>query len=461
MQNGLDIQRPCLPKVVLLSAMFLAVTPVHAAENAGDPLTQARTALYDQIEAGLKFFERSFGPAFLEQLRRSHREQKGRELEEFVREVCPVKQNAALTVKPDGTLDVVMPGKPDRRVQGGSPFKNRSDLMKLDSNDQLRQFKIDHIAGVLANGIKLYLVSSDKKSGNKVRGGFGQCMVYSFNEGQPLYALGYARALGEDGDSLWAELAGLLYASGRLTYRDFDAAEKYLELALKHGNDRSSINQVKTTLALIERYQKAGGENLVKEPAGPCGLAEVTARNASEPLDPKLMRRVWNTGEIVALVPLRHLLEKQTPQTEKAWEGASALVKIAQKKAGQPARGLASIPDFKGSKKVRAQKTVGFIFRQARVAEKALEKEMGPRAGALFMTSTAGHMLNALNRMGIPNVNRQLGDLLMRHGPDSGLPCEAWAGLAARADIKVKRDDLIAAWSRAEKSAEATFPKTR
>jgi hypothetical protein len=282
MKNGQVVQQLQLPTMALLSALFLAVTPAYTADReafignsgaleedsliriwkaASDPVAQERAALYDQIEGGLQFFTEAFGPDFIEKMRRAHREQAARELEDFVREICPIKQNAALVTKQDGTLHVVMPSESDQRVKNGLPFKDPLDLKQLDASDELRRLKIDYIAGVIADGVTLHLVSS----GDRVRGAFGQCMIYSLNKNQPLFALGYARALGEDGDPLWAELAGFLYASGRLTYRDLSAAEKYLKLGMKKGRERNSLIRIRKTIQQIKRYQRAGGENLVIE----------------------------------------------------------------------------------------------------------------------------------------------------------------------------------------------------
>lgn len=220
-------------------------------------IRRASAVLNGEIARNLKALKGEFGPDFMDQLRQRHREEQGHDFEQFAREVCPVKDNAALVVK-DDDLSLVMNSDPDKEVAGGRPLTN---LAWLDPSPETRRMMIEYAAGVLADGI--YAQMAGRKQIGAV---FGQCMVRALNAGHTLVVLGYARAFAEDGQKLGAELAGLIYGSGELLYRDFNAAERHFRLAAD-GADGGAAERIEKVLRLIDLYRKSGGEMVVLDPA--------------------------------------------------------------------------------------------------------------------------------------------------------------------------------------------------
>ena len=221
-------------------------------------LRRASVVLNRGIAQNLQFFKSEFGSEFMEQMRQSYRDQ-GKDFEQIAREVCPVKDNAALVIEDNGDLTLVMNDDPNKKVARGRPL---SDPAFLDPNPDTRRLMIEYAVGVLADGINARIAGQEQ-----ITTMFARCMIRALNAGHTLVALGYAQALADEGDELWAELAGLIYGSGDLLHRDFNAAEKYLRLAAEGDAQSSAVKRVERVLDLIDSYRKSGGEMVVLDPA--------------------------------------------------------------------------------------------------------------------------------------------------------------------------------------------------
>lgn len=132
-----------------------------------------------------------------------------------------------------------------------------------------------------------------------------------------------------------------------------------------------------------------------------------------------------------------------------------------QKNAGRPARGLDPIPSFEGSKIARLKRTIAFTFRQRKTVSAALADRLGDQAAAIFALSSAGYMADALNRMGVPNLNRQLGGMLEKEGPLTGLPCYVWVHTAIKAQSRAKPKEVVKAWAKGTKDADDFWAKAK
>jgi tetratricopeptide (TPR) repeat protein len=188
-------------------------------------------------------------------------------------------------------------------------------------------------------------------------------------------------------------------------------------------------------------------------------LAAAEAGPAKPAASPVALRDAWTMGEAAALAPMQHLVGKPNATIDKAWVIMSDLVRAEQKAAGQPPRGLAEIPEFDGPKSVQLRQAVAFVFRQSKLVERALNKKYGDQAGAVFAVSNAGYLTLTLNRMGVSNVNRQLGKMLTTQAPSSGLPHDVWADTVMKIDSNAKPEEVVEAWDAGRKAAREFLAK--
>jgi len=266
-------------------------------------------------------------------------------------------------------------------------------------------------------------------------------------------------------DSHYAEYldarADLLKKSGKL-----DEAEKDYAAIVKL-DPSNTYRRRQHLLALLElgRKKQADAERKTIARLDPkalqdsgfvCKLADITAKRAGkvEAASPEAQRKAWALGDVVAVVPLQHLIGKPNAKADKVWANLSDLVQAGEKAAGKPPHGLDAIPTFKGSKTAQVQQAVGFIFRQRNKVSTALAGKLGDQGTAVFAVSSAGYMAETLNRMGVPNVNRQLGAILEKEGPMTGLPCYVWVHTAIKAQSRAKPDEVVKAWDKGSKDAK-------
>ncbi len=168
------------------------------------------------------------------------------------------------------------------------------------------------------------------------------------------------------------------------------------------------------------------------------------------------MLRAWNQGQIVALVPLRHVVGNQDAKTAKAWDAMTEFVRTAQPVDDADTKSLDAIPAYTGSKSDQLRQALQFIDDQLAVAKDAADRSNGEQAGAVLVVSAFGHMAEALNRMGVSDLNARFGDSIARFGPPSGLPCELWIEPMLTTLSGADREAVVSAWSEA-KSAFRTL----
>lgn len=223
----------------------------------------------------------------------------------------------------------------------------------------------------------------------------------------------------------------------------------YLYGLLLVRTQQGDARQAKRLRAQIDKLKP----DYLDNPERACELATAGPAPTGPAIPPATLRDVWSMGEVAALAPIQHLIGKPNATIDKAWDVMSNLVRAEQKAAGEPPRGLAQIPKFDGSKSDQLKQTIGFIFRQAKVAEAALEKKYGKRAAAVFAVSNAGYLAATLNGMGVPNVNVQLGKMIAADAPASGLPCGVWADTVAKIEGKAKPAEITKTWDTGRKTA--------
>lgn len=225
----------------------------------------------------------------------------------------------------------------------------------------------------------------------------------------------------------------------------------YLYGLLLVRTEQGDARQAKRLRAQIDKLKP----DYLDNPMRACELATAGTAPTGPAIPPATLRDVWSMGEVAALAPIQHLIGKPNATIDKAWDVLSNLVRAEQKAAGEPAHGLAEIPKFDGSKSDQLKQTIGFIFRQAKAAEAALEKKYGKRAAAVFAVSNAGYLAATLNGMGVPNVNAQLGKMIAAAAPASGLPCGVWADTVAKIEAKAKPADITKTWDAGRITARA------
>jgi len=84
-------------------------------------------------------------------------------------------------------------------------------------------------------------------------------------------------------------------------------------------------------------------------------------------------------------------------------------------------------------KTAQVRQTIGFFFKQRNKVSSAFADKVGGQAAADFDLSSAGYMALGLNRMGVLNLNKQLGEMLQKEGPLTGLPCYVWVQTSIKA----------------------------
>ena len=260
-----------------------------------------------------------------------------------------------------------------------------------------------------------------------------------------------------------------LYQRGELyrTLGQFDRAhEDFSELIKTDPKDTLALSrrllvlleQGRDPLAEADRARlKSLKSDLFNTLAFRCDVEVIRSRRkaggSSAVPDSRDMRRAWTMGEIIAIVPLRQLTNKLGPKARKSWQAVSEFVRSEQRKAGEEARGLDPLPDFKGPKRKQAKQAIAFIFRQRKTVADVVARKVGEQVRAVFVVSTAGHMIHGLNRIGVPNLNRQLLQMIEKHAPKTSVPCSLWspvAGMATRK--KIKAADATAAWGKVNKA---------
>ncbi len=265
------------------------------------------------------------------------------------------------------------------------------------------------------------------------------------------YVRARADLLVKDGklDEAEKDYAALLKADPKSLY----SRREHLLLLMKLGRDKDAEVERKA----ITRLDRMGLLNS----GFMCRVADIDAARAGEnkPATPKDQRTAWKLGELVALVPLQYLVGKPNEKTNKTWAIVSDLVKAQEKDAGKPARGLDPIPTFKGSKTAQVRQTIAFFFKQRKKVSTALADKVGGQAAADFDVSSAGYMALGLNRMGVPNLNHQLGEMLQKEGPLTGLPCYVWVHTALKTQSRAKPDEVVKAWEKGSKDAEEYWAK--
>jgi hypothetical protein len=228
--------------------------------------------------------------------------------------------------------------------------------------------------------------------------------------------------------------------------------ERVLVLLEQGRNDLAQADRAK-----LEKF----GDFETKSAEFACNMAEARNRYRSTSghasIDRKELQRAWKLGGIVVFIPLQHLISGPNAKGDQLWAELSNLMRAGQKEAGMAVRGLDPLPTFKGSKSLRLRRTIAFIFRQKAVVESVLSKQLGKPESAVFSVSTAGNMLYALNRMGVPNVNGQLTGIVKSYAPESGLPCDVWQKLA---DVSKRPKDVEQAWHNAEKAFDQFVSKS-
>lgn len=223
--------------------------------------------------------------------------------------------------------------------------------------------------------------------------------------------------------------------------------------------DQGRTDQANATLAKLEKL----GDSYAKSAAFACKMAEAKRRQAGKnvhaPINPKELRRVWRLGEIVIVIPLRHLISGPDPKSDKLWADISNFVRRGQQKAGLTGHGLDPLPTLKGNKIARLRQTIGFIFRQKKIFEDLLTKETGESVSAVFSISATGNLFYALNRIGVPNLNGQLLQILKTYGPKSVLPCDVWQKVADMPE-RPQASYVKQLWDEAKKSFEQFVSKS-
>jgi len=193
-----------------------------------------------------------------------------------------------------------------------------------------------------------------------------------------------------------------------------------------------------------------------------CQVADIRAKHADKggAATPKDLTRAWTLGKLVALVPLQYLKGKPDKKDDEAWALVSDVMRAREKATGQEPRGLDPMPEFKGPKIAQVKQAIAFIFQQRKKAEAVLESDSGARTGAVFAVSSAGFMALGLNTMGVPNLNHQLGEIIEKEAPLSGLPCHIWVDAAVKATTHAKPADVAAAWDKTDKEAKTFLSKS-
>jgi tetratricopeptide (TPR) repeat protein len=251
-----------------------------------------------------------------------------------------------------------------------------------------------------------------------------------------------------------------------------DAAEKdYAELIEYSPKSVSRRTDHLVILMALGRNKEAEVERKLIERIAPkalqnssfvCKVADIRAKHADKPsaATPKDLTTAWKLGEIVALVPLQHLKGKPNANADKAWGSVSNLVRAGEKATGKEPHGLDPIPEFKGPKIAQVRQAIAFIFQQRKKVEAVLAAKVGERAGAVFAISSAGFMALGLNTMGVPNLNNQLGEIIEKEAPLTGLPCRIWVDTAIKATSHAKPADVVAAWNKTSKEAKTFLSKS-
>lgn len=228
---------------------------------------------------------------------------------------------------------------------------------------------------------------------------------------------------------------------------------EHMLIALELGQEKAAAADNARLDELRPRY--------LKVPANACRVAESMAMSGQKQLDPKLTRQIWQLGDVIVTIPLRHLIGKQTEKTAKTWKAVSGLVRKKQTKIGDDPTGLEPIPRFTGSKKTQVRKAMAFILNQRKTMADVLTRDVGKQLSAVFTVSASGHMLYGLNLIGAPQLNAQLTEMIVTSAPQSGLSCDIWAAVAAEASKRGKNKEVVAAWQDAKRTMDKLFPKTR
>jgi len=251
-----------------------------------------------------------------------------------------------------------------------------------------------------------------------------------------------------------------------------DEAEKDYA-ALVKADPKSVSRRTDHLLILMElgRNKEAEVERKIIERIAPkalqnssfvCKAADIRAKHADKlgAASPKDLTTAWKLGKIVALVPLQHLTGKPNEKADKAWGTVSNLVRAGEKATGKELHGLDPIPEFKGPKIAQVRQAIAFIFQQRKKVEAVLTAKVGERAGAVFAVSSAGFMALGLNTMGVPNLNNQLGEIIEKEAPLTGVPCKIWVDMAIKATSHAKAADVAAAWTKAAQEAKTFLSKS-
>jgi tetratricopeptide (TPR) repeat protein len=263
------------------------------------------------------------------------------------------------------------------------------------------------------------------------------------------------------------ERAKLLKETGKL-----DEAEKDY-FALVKADPKSVSRRTDHLLINMElgRNKEAEVERKIIERIAPkalqnssfvCKVADIRAKHADKlgAATPKDLTTAWKLGEIVPLVPLQHLKGRPNANADKAWGSVSNLVRAGEKATGKEPHGLDPIPEFKGPKIAQVRQAIAFIFQQRKKVEAVLAAKVGERAGAVFAISSAGFMALGLNTMGVPNLNNQLGEIIEKEAPLTGLPCRIWVDTAIKATSHAKPADVAPAWNKTSKEAKTFLSKS-
>jgi len=251
-----------------------------------------------------------------------------------------------------------------------------------------------------------------------------------------------------------------------------DEAEKDYATLVK-DDPKSVTRRIDHFFILVElgRDQEAEAERKLIEQLDPkalrnpfrvCQVANIRAKQADKggAATPKDLTTAWTLGKLVALIPLQHLKGKPNEKADEAWATVSNVVRAREKATGKEPHGLDPIPEFKGPKTVQVRQAIAFIFQQRKKVEAILTAGIGSRAGAVFALSSAGFMALGLNTMGVPNLNHQLGEIIEKEAPLSGLPCHIWVDTAIKATTHAKPADVTAAWDKTDKEAKAFLSKS-
>jgi len=264
-----------------------------------------------------------------------------------------------------------------------------------------------------------------------------------------------------------SERAELFKETGKLDAAEKDYAEfiKYSPKSVSRRTDHLGIlmalgrdKDAEIERKIIERIDPKA----LQKPSFVCQVADMRAKQADKggAATPKDLTTAWTLGKLVALIPLQYLKGKADEKADEAWATVSNVVAAREKATGKEPHGLDPIPEFKGPKIAQVKQTIAFFFQQRKKVEAVLTAEVGNRAGAVFAVSSAGFMALGLNAMGVPNLNNQLGEIIEKEAPLSGLPCNIWVDTAIKATSHAKPADVVAAWDKASKEAKTFLSKS-